>query len=94
VHILEGKLRAASLPGIIDITPGVRSLHIHYDNRRLRSRRAHRRARCDRPDDAGTPDITVPSRIVHLPLSWDDPAGSWRRPSTCRRCGPTPLVSR
>ena len=36
VHLLEGKLRAAHLPGIIDITPGVRSLQIHYDNRRLR----------------------------------------------------------
>ena len=36
VHLLEGKLRAAALPGIIDITPGVRSLQIHYDNRRLR----------------------------------------------------------
>ena len=35
VHILEQKLRELSLAGIIDITPGVRSLHIHYDSRKI-----------------------------------------------------------
>jgi urea carboxylase len=74
VHLLEQSLRKASLPGIIDITPGVRSLHIHYDNRKL-----PREELLEALDsfDRSTPaiaDITVPSRIVHLPLSWDDPA--------------------
>ena len=36
VHALESQLRALALDGILDITPGVRSLHIHYDGRRLR----------------------------------------------------------
>jgi urea carboxylase len=74
VHLLEGKLRAASLPGIIDITPGVRSLQIHYDNRRLR--REELLAALDALDSEipERPDITVPSRIVHMPLSWNDPA--------------------
>jgi len=74
VHLLERKLREEKLPGIVDITPGVRSLHIHYDNRRL-----PRESLLDALDsfDATMPDlsnITVPSRIVHVPLSWDDPA--------------------
>ncbi|HWC97497.1 MAG TPA: urea carboxylase [Candidatus Sulfopaludibacter sp.] len=73
VHALESNLKAAGLRGIIDITPGVRSLHVHYDSRLL-SRQALLDAidSCDRsiPD---LDDITVPSRIVHLPLSWDDP---------------------
>ena len=74
VHLLEQSLRAAKLPGILDITPGVRSLHIHYDNRKLA-----REYLLDALDsfDRTIPelaDITVPSRIVHLPLSWDDPA--------------------
>lgn len=73
VHILEQHLREANLPGIIDITPGVRSLHIHYDSRLL-----SRQKLIDALDeiDRTMPelsDITVPSRIVHLPLSWDDP---------------------
>jgi urea carboxylase len=74
VHLLESKLRAASLPGIIDITPGVRSLQIHYDNRRLP--REELLAALDALDREipEQPDITVPSRIVHMPLSWNDPA--------------------
>jgi urea carboxylase len=74
VHLLEGKLRAARLPGVIDITPGVRSLQIHYDNRSL-----HREELLTALDTFDSeiperPDITVPSRIVYMPLSWNDPA--------------------
>jgi urea carboxylase len=74
VHALEQQLRAARLPGIIDITPGVRSLHVHYDTARLtRDTLLDAAEACDRaiPD---LDDLSVPSRIVHLPLSWDDPA--------------------
>ena len=74
VHLLEQKLRAAGLAGILDITPGVRSLQIHYDNRRL-----PREALLDALEvfDAElpeNPDVTVPSRTVYMPLSWNDPA--------------------
>jgi urea carboxylase len=74
VHLLETKLRAAGLKGIIDITPGVRSLQIHYDNRRLR--RDALLAALDAFDAElpERPQIAVPSRTVHLPLSWNDPA--------------------
>jgi urea carboxylase len=74
VHALETTLRAAQLPGIVDITEGVRSLQIHYDARRLRREDLLAALdSCERriPD---LDDIVVPSRIVHLPLSWDDPA--------------------
>jgi urea carboxylase len=73
VHALESQLRQLSLPGIIDITPGIRSLHIHYNARilpRPHLLRALAAAEQAIPTDL---DITVPSRIVHLPLSWDDP---------------------
>jgi urea carboxylase len=73
VHVLEQNLRAANLPGIIDITPGVRSLHIHYDSRKIaRAELIQTLDELDRTMPELT-DITVPSRIVHLPLSWDDP---------------------
>ena len=73
VHALESQLRGLSLPGIVDITPGVRSLQVHYDTRRLPREallEALRAAEQAIPQDL---DITVPSRILHLPLSWDDP---------------------
>ena len=73
VHILEQNLRAENIPGIIDITPGIRSLHIHYDSRKLaRQKLIDGLNEIDRTMPELT-DITVPSRIVHLPLSWDDP---------------------
>jgi urea carboxylase len=74
VHALEAQLRAAKLAGVLDITPGVRSLHIHYDGRRLpREALLEALADCERRIPA-LDDIVVPSRIVHLPISWDDPA--------------------
>jgi urea carboxylase len=62
-----------SLPGIIDITPGVRSMHIHYGAQLRREELVAALDACERriPD---LDHITVESRIVHLPLSWDDPA--------------------
>ncbi len=73
VHALESQLRQLNLPGIVDITPGVRSLQVHYDTRRLPREallEALRAAEQAIPEDL---DITVPSRTLHLPLSWDDP---------------------
>jgi urea carboxylase len=74
VHLLESKLRAASLRGIIDITPGVRSLQIHYDNRLLRREELLAALEAFGAELPERPEIAVPSRIVHLPLSWNDPA--------------------
>ena len=45
VHALEQQLRAPACRGIIDITPGVRSLHIHYDTAPAPPRGAARSAR-------------------------------------------------
>ena len=74
VHLLERELRSLDLEGVIDVTPGIRSLQIHYDSRRL-SRAALLEAleAIDKglPED---PDVTVPSRTVYMPLSWNDPA--------------------
>jgi urea carboxylase len=73
-HALESQLRAAGIPGIVDLTPGVRSLQIHYDTKYL-----DRETLLDAIDDCerripDLDDISTPSRIVHLPLSWEDPA--------------------
>ena len=73
VHLLAEAVAAVGLDGVIDITPGIRSLQIHYDGRRLtRDRLLGRLAELERdlPDPAG---VSVPSRIVHLPLCWNDP---------------------
>lgn len=73
VHALEQQLREMNLPGIIDITPGVRSMHIHYSAQLRREELVAALDTCEQriPD---LEDITVESRVVHLPLSWEDPA--------------------
>jgi urea carboxylase len=60
--------------GIIDLTPGIRSLQVHYDARILPQ--AALRALLLEAEEQLPPidELEVPSRIVHLPLSWDDPA--------------------
>jgi urea carboxylase len=73
-HALMQAVAAQRLPGVLDLTPGIRSLQIHYDDRTLPRERLM--AALVRAEESlpRTDDIEVPSRIVHLPLSWDDPA--------------------
>jgi urea carboxylase len=74
VHALMQALAAADLDGVLDITPGIRSLQVHFDTRRLRQDQvlaALIQAEAGLPEAAA---MSVPSRIVHLPLCWDDPA--------------------
>ncbi len=74
VHVVHEWLKAQSISGIIDLTPGIRSLQVHFDPGVL--------GRCDlwekiREGITSLPpleQIEVPTRIVHLPLSWDDPS--------------------
>jgi urea carboxylase len=74
VHALTESLQRLRVPGILDLTPGIRSLQVHYDDRALP--REHLLALLTEAEERlpDTDAIEVPSRIVHLPLSWDDPA--------------------
>jgi urea carboxylase len=73
VHLLHQALLEMAIPGIIDLTPGIRSLQIHYDPDQI----SEAKLLAVVPEiQAGLPpveDVEIPSRIVHLPLSWDDP---------------------
>ncbi|HVX93520.1 MAG TPA: urea carboxylase [Polyangia bacterium] len=74
VHALTQALTEARVPGIVDLTPGIRSLQVHFDDRVLPREKL---LEILSDAEAALPDtdaIEVPSRIVHLPLSWDDPA--------------------
>jgi urea carboxylase len=72
VHALKTWLERHKVPGLIDLTPGIRSLQVHFDYRLLPMERLLEillRAESELP---AIDDIEVPSRIVHLPLSWED----------------------
>jgi urea carboxylase len=74
VHALIDWFAKARLPGIIDLTPGIRSLHVHYDDKKLPRERLLEALEAAERELPATHAIEVPSRIVHLPLSWEDPA--------------------
>jgi len=78
VHALMTRLQAwreaGRLPGIIDLTPGIRSLQVHYDSLRLPLPQLLDELLLAQADVDAVDDIEVPSRTVWLPLSWDDPA--------------------
>jgi len=74
VHALMLWLEDRHLRGIVDITPGIRSLQIHFDPDllSLAALLAHLREAEDALSDLDA--LELPTRIVHLPLSWDDAA--------------------
>jgi urea carboxylase len=74
VHALMQALEARRLPSIIDLTPGIRSLQVHYDSRAISQTKMLELLLDVQSSLPPLEDLEVPSRIVHLPLSWDDPA--------------------
>ena len=74
VHLLHQRMQDERISGILDLTPGIRSLQVHYEpvpgarERMLQWIISHLNG-----IEQGKPN-TVPSRIVWLPLSWDDPS--------------------
>jgi len=74
VHALQEALAAAAPAGIVDVTPGIRSLQVHTDPAVVRAGALVGLLRELEEDLPVTSDLVVPSRRVRLPLSWDDPA--------------------
>jgi urea carboxylase len=62
------------MSGVLDLTPGIRSLQIHFDPRAVDQDDLIERAIALEQALPNLDDMEVESRIVHLPLSWDDPA--------------------
>ncbi|MCW4462945.1 urea carboxylase [Sphingomonas sp. BT-65] len=74
VHALMTELERLALPGIIDIVPGIRSLQLHFDGEAMSQRGALAALIAAEERLGDLEDFAIPSRIVHLPLSWRDPA--------------------
>ncbi|MGJ7922863.1 urea carboxylase [Neobacillus sp. LXY-4] len=71
--LMEAINKRDDLP-VLDLTPGIRSLQVHIDSSKMSIREL---CLIIEEIDRSLPPLTemeVPSRIVRLPLSWDDPA--------------------
>ncbi|MBB6056719.1 urea carboxylase [Tolumonas osonensis] len=73
-HALMLWVQEAAIEGVLELTPGIRSLQIHYDNLQLPLTRLLELLEQAESELTDIEQITVPARIVHLPLSWDDEA--------------------
>ena len=60
--------------GIIDLTPGIRSLQIHYDNHQISTDQLIDSLISAEGELSLNKQTKIPSRIVHLPLCWNDPS--------------------
>ncbi|MBN3810464.1 carboxyltransferase domain-containing protein, partial [Paraburkholderia sp. Ac-20347] len=74
VHALMNWLAEHRLPGIVDLTPGIRSLQVHIDPDTLSLDALLDHLKHAETQLPAVDAMRVPNRIVHLPLSWDDPS--------------------
>src|SRR5690606_9658301 len=74
-HALMQWLQKNSPPGVRELTPGIRSLQVHYNSQQISL--ADLLTHLQRGEielSKLLTELSVPSRIVHIPLSWDDEA--------------------
>ncbi|WHU48214.1 5-oxoprolinase/urea amidolyase family protein [Gordonia sp. L191] len=74
VHALSERIAAERPRGLIDLTPGIRSLQVKADpDVWSQTSMLQWLSECEAQLPSAD-DLVVPSRVVDLPLSWDDPA--------------------
>jgi len=74
VHALMLWLQDNNHSGVLELTPGIRSLQVHYDSQILSLDKLI--AILDKAIASlkNIENLEVPARVVHIPLSWDDEA--------------------
>ncbi len=74
-HALMQWLQAHPVEGVRELTPGIRSLQVHYDSQVIDHRKLLQHLQSAEQALITQIDaLKVPSRVVHIPLSWDDEA--------------------
>lgn len=73
VHALMLELERLGIKGVRELTPGIRSLQVHYDSQQIQVTELIEIIEKS-VESLATGDLTVPGRKVYLPLSWDDEA--------------------
>ncbi|MCX6469767.1 MAG: 5-oxoprolinase/urea amidolyase family protein [Corynebacteriales bacterium] len=74
VHALAERIEHDRPAGLVDLTPGIRSLQVKFDPSRIGQQTVLEWLRECEAELPSVTDLVVESRTVHLPLSWDDPA--------------------
>lgn len=74
-HALMQHLQAKPIAGVREMTPGIRSLQLHYDSQQVSLQQLLTSLKTVETSLAAQLEtLSVPSRTVYIPLSWDDEA--------------------
>ncbi len=74
VHLFYQLLVQSKIQGILDLTPGIRSLQVHFDPRSCTRNQVIEWITSNTSMLEQENQTSVPSRILWLPLSWNDPS--------------------
>ncbi len=74
VQALMLDLKQKQVQGLLELTPGIRSLQLHYDSQLISLDKIFLLLDEALSSQKNIDAVDVPSRIVHIPLSWDDEA--------------------
>ncbi|WP_160719218.1 urea carboxylase [Bacillus sp. USDA818B3_A] len=74
VHALMQTIKEEKEIPVLDLTPGIRSLQVHFDSTKMSILSVCQVIETINENLPRLEEMEVPSRIVRLPLSWDDPA--------------------
>ena len=72
VQALRDALEAQRIPGVVDLTPGIRSLQVHFDCSRVSRDAVLAAVEEALPSLPAAEEMMVESRTIWLPLSWND----------------------
>ncbi len=73
-HALQLRIEEAALPGVGELTAGIRSLQVQFDLHEVAADDLAAAVSALAADLGDVRGMEVPGRIVYLPLSWDDPS--------------------
>lgn len=73
VHALDGWLAGLAPDAIVDVTPGVRTLLVHFDPAVLPAAEVVDLVQKGDDELPPTEELAIDARTVRLPLSWQDP---------------------
>ncbi|WP_391557515.1 urea carboxylase [Robertmurraya sp.] len=74
IHALMDAIQVRKDIPVLDLTPGIRSLQVHFDASQISTFAICALIEGINRELPPLEEIEVPSRVVRLPLSWDDPA--------------------
>ncbi|WP_312837809.1 carboxyltransferase domain-containing protein, partial [Atlantibacter hermannii] len=74
VHLLMAAIRDAAIPGVEELSPGVRSLQVRYDGQRISQSQLMAQLLQLEASLGDVSTLKIPSRIVHLPMAFEDSA--------------------